>query len=536
LALIAAGLEREVAADDVGGPSAQPELSYKMPPYFVREHNGKPWYYGSAPGFEFLSRVSSRGVAADFAGNFLRQEAMLAALLPPSLQPEAGPPESVILIPPDLEKMMEMEVARDMNATPWPQLGLEDPYRESRGLVLVLKDEDYSHISLTNAHVLNLLNARVPALPVWFSFGTLRLYSEINWFEPERDKIIPPIDWLSPSAARAIRKNPSSPRTLLPLEQIFLQPPPVEGIDPPEHYNLWFAELSLFMNWAFDGHREALWRFADRASREPVTETVLQDCFGVGFAGLGEELKAYLPTALAQPLVLLKRGSVPAAPFRFRDATPAEVARIQGDWTRKEIAYVREEYPQSVASYIAHAERVLVGPREEDGLQDPAFLAVLGLYYVCDVNDERTGRPLLETAVAAHVARPNAYIELARIRYEEARANPAGPGGTLGPGQVSSILDLLRGNPAAFEQIRTLKLVVDTLSHGAGPSVPADLALLDEGIGFFPKNPGLRLVAAELYARAGAKDAALERVRQGLSLAPDPGMSRRLLGLQQQLR
>jgi hypothetical protein len=225
-------------------------------------------------------------------------------------------------------------------------------------------------------------------------------------------------------------------------------------------------------------------------------------CFGMSTEEADRMLDAYLGDAVAQPLKL-----VPQAPVEFpwvepRDATDAEQARILGDWERKELEFVRASHDEFAAGYASQAERTFMGAYER-GERDPELLAAIGIYR-CALGETGAARALLEEAVRGGTARPRAYVELARLRLGEALEKPAGSGGTLDPGQVSSILGLVRaGRDRLPPQHAAYAEAAEVLEHAQAAPTRADLILLAEGLRLFPRDAALALAVARLRAAAG---------------------------------
>src|SRR6185436_1525062 len=138
-------------------------------------------------------------------------------------------------------------------------------------------------------------------------------------------------------------------RALLPLADFFAGELPSADSAAGEGLSLWQAQAALFIRWGLAGRgaprRTALWKFAERAAVEPVTEALFQECFGLDFATARQQLTAYLPEAMREKLALrpAQRPRLPDYPLRA--ATEAEIARIKGDWERLEIAFVKTQFP-----------------------------------------------------------------------------------------------------------------------------------------------------------------------------------------------
>jgi hypothetical protein len=558
------------AAKDARGQSASDAPVTLLPPMLVREHrDGPTWRYAAVGGLEILSRCDD-GTTTAFVTSYLRRKMELALLLPPTLQLQQSVPEALILITPAAQKAMNEELARTMDAAKkseasgyltapgaelqvyhlvrsLPQMTLIDG--ESTSLLLTLDpsqrgpvalsgeasgffkglvdDGAYRDLTFTMQRIGGFLSGRVPALPSWFKSGFLSFYREINWTESGGTLKAGPVDW--PSQDSAV--------PLLPPRVFFTGP--LGGATPltPRESLLWGAQASLVFHWAYSDplRRAALWKFADLTSRQADTEDLITRCFGVGSRSLAASWAAYLPRAAKSKLPLIDEASVKIAAFRLQDATAVEAARIKGDMGRKEISYVKDLDPLSVASYVEQTGAVLRGPGE-DGASDPAEVAVLGLYD-CDIGAADEALPFLAEAAAAHVARPTLYVELAKIRDQRALAQPTGTEGKLGPEQVAALIGLLRESRRyAPAQAGAYQLAADIWNQAANPPSRENLALLDEGVEFFPGDFDLVAGSAKLYAQGGDGPDALRLVDHALALSdPSSGLWLRLTALRAQI-
>ena len=290
----------------------------------------------------------------------------------------------------------------------------------------------------------------------------------------------------------------------------------------PWQLEIWKAQAALFIRWAFDdsthSRREALWKLARYAATAPVTEEIFKSLFGLTFEQMDAQLYDYLPVAMNQPFVLFPSGSfrIPAVDknalsrvfdfgdkangLELRDPTASEKSRILGDWERKEIDFVRDTLPAYTDLYIGQAKRTLM-IAYNDGARDPALLAALGLFE-CTVHNDATAQGFLEAAVNGRVVRPRAYVELARIRLAAALADPGAAGGRLDAWQSTPVLNLLQAARAQPPpQLAAYLLLTEVLEHASATPAPADFAMLNEGLYFFPLNTELNAAATRLRDR-----------------------------------
>ena len=132
--------------------------------------------------------------------------------------------------------------------------------------------------------------------------------------------------------------------------------------------------------------------------------------------------------------------------------------------------------------------------------------------------------------------RPRACFELARLRFADMKANAGGTDAKLNTTQMAEVFTPLfaarAGNPPLAE---VYELIAEVWARSAVPPTRGHLAVLDEGVRFFPRRSGLVLRAAELRARHGFPVEAEALVRIGLRSAADDATRERFVQLQTQL-
>jgi hypothetical protein len=247
---------------------------------------------------------------------------------------------------------------------------------------------------------------------------------------------------------------------------------------------------------------------------------LFQECFGLRFAAVGEQLTAYLPVAVRKPLRLRLERSWKPPELRLRNASEEEIARIKGDWERLEIAFVRNKTPELAPKYLEQARRTLMRAYEHDE-RTPGLLAVLGLCEV-DAGNDAGARGILEAAAAGGMVRPRAWFELARLRFAEYRAHPAAAGGKLSVEQAADVLTpLFRARSQLPPLAAVYELIAGVWLDCAIKPTRGHLAVLDEGVHLFPRRVELVYRAAELYAQNGFAAEAATLVQLGRQIAPD---------------
>jgi len=437
-ALVAAlGSFQALAEEDTQAKAFAEGRTVQLPPYIVLEQAGSHWRYVSAPNLEVISKCED-WETAEFVEAFITQDRKLAEILPDFLRMNRSIPMTIILITPEMARDMRKQMAEAMRDKLVaqqvglsrlsmfeiiPQMVLWD--NESVSMMFEFDGGDYSTMSFMPDHIQQLLDKRVPKLPTWFKQGMSTIYRELHW----KDGMIgfPTSSWpISKTSDR--RGRLTIPEAVLPMQEFLDGPWSGKDQDSSRHYELWCLQADLFLRWALDdkshARREALWKFVDRSSRELATEALFKQCLGLGFSDMEKELANFIPKARMLKIEAFDADSVKSPNLSvIRDATAGEVGWIKGSFDLKEIAYVEKNRLPYADKYIGQAEADLTGPYRK-GVRDPEFLAVLGLYY-SEVGKNDLALPILEQAVAAHIAWPHVYIELARIRKADVSAKPS---------------------------------------------------------------------------------------------------------------
>jgi hypothetical protein len=469
-----------------------------------------PWRYAEVPGIEILSSCSESTTRAFIQAEH-RIEQLFATLVPAEFQVKLAVPKIVVLS----EQKRTLSASQDLvvglgekegagkrparNATVrfMPNLRLND--FDSVAVFAMIDESAFNPdtLGLTSDHVRFVLDHRTPPLPGWLIDGLTVLATKMTF---ARDALsFANADWMSPGETEPLRTDDTFPRTLLAMADLLERPRPTEP-GPNDAVRRWRAQAALFVRWAFDGDKErraSLWKYVRRVTATPATEAIFQECFGFGYADARDMLSDYLPLALRNPLRHRPESIPDLESYRLRLATDAEVGRLKGDWERLEVAYVRTRFPQYVSRYEEQATRTLTKAHAIDS-RDPRLLAVMGLH-ASDAGDNEKARPLLEAAVYAKVVRPRAYFELARLRFIQAVAKPAGQNGFLNSAQANAVLEPLR---SAYTQqpplAQTYALTAEVWSRSGMRLAQAHFDLLDEGLRTFPGQLNLLYQVAAL--------------------------------------
>lgn len=511
------------AAPAAKAAPATSEEVVALPPLVVEwRHAPLRWRYLELPGFELLT-VCSDETAVSFAARNRRLAELLRVLVADRFLLHSVVPETHVLFHEETGRARSQEVieamvqAQGLKLQPDGTLQMRPQIEAStmglrvgtlppisvrpRQVIFLpnmrLGDRDSlavfsilprSASGLTFGYAVDrlefLLEERAPALPPWFITGLLGVFRQARLGENE--VTLDRLRWLDESESRALAADSDQPRRLLTIPELLAGRRAVSDAAVPETAAIWEAQCTLWMRWVLADpqgrRRAALEKFVDRLEREAPTEMLFRECFGLGFADMRDRLSDYLPVATARRLELPAPAAAPLPRLNPRPATPLEVARIRGNWERREIGYVRARYPSLAESYLLKA-RATLRRAYDTGERDPRLLAELGLTEL-EGGDPAEARRFLEEAVAGGVVRPRAAYELARLRYA---ALPAGDA-ALSAAQVATVLEPLHVAQALAPPLREAYALLAAV-WGRSPTPPpaADLARLNAGVGLFPQ-------------------------------------------------
>lgn len=275
----------------------------------------------------------------------------------------------------------------------------------------------------------------------------------------------------------------------------------------------WAKQCYAFVHMCLFGRRgiykEAFNKFAERAAKEPATEAMFQECFGKPYKKFLIELRGYIQAAdyKYDEFKITGTQTLDSPLPELRAATEGEAARIKGDAYRA--AGKAGEARNTLAAAYVRGER------------DPVFLATLGQAEMAFGNADRA-RKFLE-ASASKTDRPSVLIDLAKLRLDDAVANPGGADKKISDAQLASVLNPLIAtrsrppvSPYVYELIASAWLVAELK-----PKPEEHLIVLTEGLKTYPRHAGLFYKAALLYAHIGNANIARALVAQGLRISTD---------------
>lgn len=517
-------------------PDIAPEQIVELPPMLI-EDSAKlpPWLYVKVDGAEYLSRCTSSTTRGYIEARLARMQ-LLQWLVPPEFFVRMDVPSVTVLTSQKLrnqaqdqmvKEVMELRrqrlgsTQRNTRASSAPNMMLDD--RDLVGVFAYINEQRFEPATLTVAadYVEFLLERRTPRLPEWLQSAILQLYGQTKF---DRKISIDALTWLSTDETIAIAANPAWPRTLVAAADFFS--PAVWRMEAPlsKRGRTLRAQSALFLRWALDpqhGARDAFWRFAARAAEEPVTEEMFEQHFGFGFSDWRDRMSDFLPEALSKGLVLTP-GKLPAIPrVRPREATPSQVSRLQGEWERLSIAFVRRRHPDFTDRYAAQALGTLHSAYT-NGDRDPQLFATLGLCEI-DAGNETGARDFLERAAAGGVTRPRAYYELARLRFADVTQPQANESANrLTAAEVNAVVEPVRRGLAQKPVTAGLySLLAETWTLSASAPPQGDWALLTEGARHFVHEPWLIHRLASVFGQHGKKAEAVALLGKGFPYIGD---------------
>lgn len=491
----------------------------ELPPMLIEESKSSvPWLYVNIGGTEFLSRCSA-STTSEFIEAWLAKMQLMRVLVPAEFLTRTDVPAVCVLYAQDLDQTMSAEIQHELQAAAArkgdsaeggrvnlaPNMRLGD--RDMHAAIVYLDEStfDGSRLGIAASHVRYLLQGRMPELPAWLVDGIERIWRRADF------ELAPitfsPLVWHNRDESETLASDPTRPRSLLPASELFATDPSrALQNQHPRRLQTQAAQQELFARWALvsgSATRAALWKFAARAAEGPVTDEMFEASFGFDYSELRDRLSDYLPTAV-EVTERIDPGPLPDLPrFKVERATPNQIARVRGEWERLAIWHVQRRLPQAREPYIAQARRTLRRAYNA-GDRDPQLLAIMGLCEI-DVGNPAGAREFLEPAVAGGVVRPNAYYELARLRFADLRRGV--PEAKLF--SMAELAPIIRPLQRALTQAPPLPEVFALLAEAwtrceSSPSA-AEFAELELGARFFARRPTVAYPIALALARHGKK-------------------------------
>jgi hypothetical protein len=474
------------------------------------------WLYAEIPGFEILSSLS-RSATQRFVKDFLLLQEAMNVIMPGLRAGPVSVPTSLILTG-----------RGDAFSRFMPSNRGDDRYRtntlffrdDERGAIVV--DFQLAELQLEDNTTLEsdpyrgfyreyfrfIIRRNVGNKPpAWFEEGLVQLFASIE-FQKKWINFAMIGDGFGGERTGDFNRLLHR-RSILPMKELLADPPRRRG-------TFWEAQAYAFVHMCLYGrnlkYQRPFLEFITRLDREPLSEELFKECFKMDYKKMGLELRGYLDfTDHKYMQYAAKKGQAlpEPPPFELRDAPDAVVGRITGEALR-------------LGGHVSQAQNALIAPYVR-GERDPRLLAALGLNEKFAGNDDRA-RKFLEAASNARVDRARAYLELARLRLDAARAKPGGKGDQLDENQVASVLTPLftaRKTPPPMAEVYSL--IAETWSLSAAPPQEEHLEVVLEGVRTFPRDTALVMRATLLAAKRGFPERAAELARLGMKVARDSG-------------
>jgi tetratricopeptide (TPR) repeat protein len=522
---------------NLGGEAADGNVTV-MEPVFVEASSTDPWIYFSVPGFEVISHCPD-SFNETYARALQLATAARLAVLPAGFWGDLPTPMKIILYNrrPERKEGFSRGSPIDLNwvsgesgslgsATvvhSYPvTVGDGDTYINCGNYWDVRTDSDNFSVD-PDSDI--RLGTRVPKLPSWFveaMEGQYGLYPNgiVRGGAFSSEVVLPSALWISTAETLAIQEEAKDKHTrehrrraTLPLGLLF------SGAVPANERDLGYSEGALLVRWGLfgSGNRQAFLEFVDKASREPVTEDLFRKSFGMGYDEALAQLDAYLPRAVTDPIAV--SFTAPAEkPLKAREASSIEIARIVGDWGRLEARKISMENLEYQQECMEQAEKLFARVYRR-GSSDPLFLAAFGLYEL-QVGDEVRARDALEAATRAGVLRPRAYVELARLKLDDALPSVEEGIGDLNEAdfeQISGLLTTARVQMPSL--LATYDVLARALEHAPKRPDGEHLRPMEEAMTLFPRNAALAYKLANIYERLGMRAEAAAVIERAMKFS-----------------
>jgi hypothetical protein len=486
----------------------------------VAAASGPPWRFAKAQGLEVVSDCDDY-TTKGYLGSFFETLPLLG--LPPEFRPAAGLPIEIILTQRPLDYALSPDDGpRGLQALRKIEHSVSIEIVEDSDLIVArvaLRNWDSSTevTGLPFALIPFFVAHHSPGPPAWILDGFSELYRKQGGTTGvvEDRLFLPGLR----RTYEAVKDAAEYPERLLPFDLLFGRPAATLAGAMAERRK---AELATFIRWALydhDGARQReFWQFTTRSCTEPVTPELFRACFGSDYSATRRQLGRYISSALwvAIPMRMTNIPHVP--PIEIRDATAAEFARIESDWERLEAVELRPEYAQLSQLYFETAGRTLASVGNAPG--DARLLATRALFQL-DAGRADDARRLLEEAAGVQVFRPRAYLELARLRFAEAKRQPHATDGKLDRQQTIAVLQPLfaarRQSPALAD---TYKLIADVWKASAVAPQADQLVVFDEGVRLFPHDTEVTFEAALFAAEHAFVQPAERFLSHAIEFAP----------------
>ena len=472
------------------------------------------WRYATIPGFEILSNISARATTR-FVKDFLLLQTAINEIMPGFATADVAVPTSLILTGRGKSFDRFLPAEQDEARYRTNSLFFDDP---ERGAIIVdfalaelqledgTSEEADPYRGFYKEYFRYLIRRQTGGKPPpWFEEGLVQLFASIDVTKK----------WINfaqigdgfGGQRTGDFNHILNQRALMSFPDLFADPPKERG-------TFWAAQSYGFVHMCLYGrgqkYQKGFIRFLSRIGREAPTEEIFKECFGMDYKKMLLELRGYIGfTDYKSMQYTAKKGqSLPEPPpFTLRDATEPEAGRIVGEALR-------------LGKHGAEAHLALIAPYVR-GEREAALVAALGLDERLAGNNDRA-RKFLEFAATAKVERPRAYLELARLRLDEARAKPGAADDKLSEAQVAQVLEpLLIARKQRPPMAAVYGVAAETWGRSAKAPTRDEFNMVLEGVQTFPRNSGLVLQAALLAAAHNFPKEALILAKHGQKIARD---------------
>ncbi len=509
-------------AQSAASPGVMTEVAdqrvIELPKFEVTDSRVLPvpekWRYAAIPGFEVLSNISVRETTR-FVKDFFLLQAAINEIMPGFRASDVAVPSSLILAGGGKGFDRFLPTEREEERFRTNSLFFDDPERGAIVVDFALAEFQLEDNTTEEADpyrgfykeyfrylIRKQMNGKAPP---WFEEGLVQLFASIDVSKK----------WINFAQVGDGFGGPRtgdfnrilSQRALMSFPELFSDPPAQRG-------TFWSAQSYAFVHMCLYGrgqkYQKGFIKFLSRTGSEAPNETIFKECLGKDYKQMNLELRGYLDfTDYKSMQYTAKKGQAlpDAPPFTLRDATEAESGRIVGEVLR-------------MGGHTAAARQALITPYIR-GEREAPLLAALGLAERFDGKDERA-RKFLEAAAKAGVERPRAYLELARLRFDEVRANPAAPEGKLSAAQVARALEpLLIARKQRPPMAAVYGLIIDVWARAATLPTLEEFAVVIEGVRTFPRSAPLVMQTAMLAAQKKFPKEALALAQHGQKIGRD---------------
>ncbi|MES2693795.1 MAG: hypothetical protein V4773_10010 [Verrucomicrobiota bacterium] len=524
LTIVGAVGAAEPAAPQPKGPVVE------LPKFEVTDSRLLPpqeaWRYAQIPGFEILSNMSANATKR-FVEDFLLLQIVIEVIMPGLARGNIPVPTALILT--GKGNSFDQFVPTEQEETRYGRntLFFQNPERSAIVVDFALAELQLSDNSTEESDPYRgfyleyfrflVRKHSTTKPPDWFEEGLVQIFAAMDFNRK----------WITfaqigdgfggPKTGDFNRRL--SQRALIPFKDFLATSPLDAAMGPPPARRrdaFWSAQCYAWVHMCLYGQNQKFQKgflqYVKRLATEEPTEELFKECFKIDYNKMALELRGYVDFTnyKAMQYTAKKGQELPKPPpIDLKDAPDAVVGRLKGEVLR-------------MAGHGENARNALIAPYVR-GERDPRLLAALGLDEKLAGKNDRA-RKFLEAASNAKVDRATAYLELARLRFDEARAVPGGANGQLSAVQVGGVLTPLftaRKTPPSMADVYALIAQTWTLSEQAPEREHFEVVV--EGVKLFPRDTSLVMDAAMLAAKRGFPHDAVALAKLGMRVSKEPG-------------